>query len=544
VLLSLLVCSKDFLLRAHDNSLNATGTTQRRCRTFFLTQKSVAENETGVLDMTFPSLLLLSWCLAAAIAAAGPARAAPIPPDSVILFTMTQLNVFARQAGTTTVTIYDLGNNNAVFDTITLTAEGEMYERTSGVPNYIAVSSTKEVTLFTGRALATSNDWSGVFIADDSNEKVGRVLRGLMETHLFVFVPRGPGDNSTTSVNVTVDPAGGAPTTYRWSDADRNVGYSGADVDVFYLNSQQHKSTTVRCSRNCMVQTGSPSLLTTFGWTVVPGSFFCGDDGRNIGSDFVFLGHRDFVVHPVDDSVEVTIQDVASGYSMTVTLTNKQIWTNRALQLTTAASSGGFSQHPTTGFAGTFPGAYTSHGKVLRVTSNKRVQVRVGPNIGAGSLFTLDMTSGESTDEEFFEAFGLLQQWGFAVLQNENVPIQVLPMTRGTISTLVDRPAFTIPAGSFGGTGPFFFSGSQITAAPFSQVAFEGEIVRFQSTRPFVLFYGDYYNGWFGACCSASFVPVIPSNQLLEPVSLVDPRFVSLAVELERAVCCQRLPVL
>ena len=140
-------------------------------------------------------LLCVFWCLQAAATA----RAAPIPPDSVILFTMTQLNVIARQPGATTVTIYDLSNNNAVFDTVSLNAEGEMYERTSGVPNYIAVSSTKEVTLFTGRALATRNDWSGVFIADDSNEKVGRVLRGLLETHLFVFVPRGPGDNSTTS---------------------------------------------------------------------------------------------------------------------------------------------------------------------------------------------------------------------------------------------------------------------------------------------------------------------------------------------------------
>ena len=82
-----------------------------------------------------------------AMLCAVPAQAG-VEQETRLAFTMGQLTLFARQADTD-ITIINLADG-AEYASFNLAGEGTRWERTAGVPNYVAVRSTKPVALRPG----------------------------------------------------------------------------------------------------------------------------------------------------------------------------------------------------------------------------------------------------------------------------------------------------------------------------------------------------------------------------------------------------------
>ena len=177
---------------------------------------------------------------------------APAAAQDRIVFTMGQLAVFARAADTH-VTVTNLADGE-VYAEVDLAQAGERWQQTSGVPNYVAVSSNRPVTLFTGKALAGRDDWMSLMNSDNDTE-FGTVFHGFTEHHLWVFVPRaGPDDPVTVEV---VDQDEGDD-SHDWAVGDAL--FANERVAVFYAGNFDDDPLVVRCSSPCVAQVGASSI--------------------------------------------------------------------------------------------------------------------------------------------------------------------------------------------------------------------------------------------------------------------------------------------
>ena len=249
----------------------------------------------------------------------------------------------------------------------------------------------------------------------------------------------------------------------------------------------------------------------------VPGSFFDGDRGSSIGSDFTFFAHRDITVWPADDQVSVTLTDYTdASKSRTFTLeSTKQFWTSAQLSLNPHAQADGWSQSSTNNL----PGSYTNH--YVRVKADKRIYVVNGPNRAEGAGFTLDMAVTAPAGTAVFKAWLFLSRRGADLLSRTKQTVTLQSLT-GSQKNMI-----TIDENDWSGNGPYYWTSE-------GKYSWSGELVILKAGSPVVAFYGDYQGSWFGSCCSASFVPSLPpANVPLEPVAVVQPRSINISVEEE-----------
>lgn len=416
------------------------------------------------------------------------AQGEPEAPQSQILFTMGQLEVFAREADTT-FTVTDLSTGQD-YITITLAEEGDRFSRTAGVPQFISVNADRPVSLFTGKALADRNDWSSV-MNSDNNTEFGTTFHGFTEHYLWVFVPRVAGQLEDTEITVN-NLSSGTLTTLTSADAET---FLNSEIEVYELSGFSNDTLIVECNHACVTQVGSSSIKNTTGWSFSPPSMTPGEDGRELGTHFAFFANPDLTIWPFSDDTEVEIIDLSDGDdSRTIQLDAHQFFSLRDLSVLTTgdrelvhASNNLFDQD------------------FVEIKSDRPILVSVGPNYDPGGGFTLDFAPTVPTGQDQHESF----------VYGNGIGVELLTYDRDTTMTLstISGDAHhdhQITPDDWQGVGPYYYT------APFS---WSRELIHVVSNRPTVIFYGDFLASYFSGCCSASFVPVIPPTRELPPVA-------------------------
>jgi len=406
--------------------------------------------------------------------------------DEQILFTMGQVEIFARQSDTNVV-ITNLSDGTE-FLAFHLEAAGDRFSQTTGIPRYVSVRADKPVTVFTGKALAGRNDWSSV-INSDNNTEFGTRFHGFTDYWLWVFAPTV--DGAPESEMIVLDLSDGDDSRLLRS---RDAVVQTAELEVWQLSGFDDDAVDVRCNRPCMVQVGSPSINTTTGWSFTPPSIKPGEDGRELGTRFAFYANPDVTIFPFTDGTELEIIDHSDrDDSRTLTLNANQFWSARTLPGVTGI------RELVDGGGNLFDQDF------VEIRSSWPVVVYVGPNYDPGGGFTLDFAPSVPVGTGVQEAFVYANGLGVELLTFQADTTVTLETVSGGASHSVQ-----LGAADWSGVGPYYWQ------APFTWTR---ELVRVRASRPVVLFYGDFLESYFGGCCSASFVPVIVSSLELPPVA-------------------------
>jgi len=425
----------------------------------------------------------LLWCLVCLSAPAARAQG-----GTQVVFTMGQLEVMSRQDDTN-VTITNL-QSGATWASFNMASEGQRQEWLTGVPHYIGVSADKPLTLFSGKALAGSNDWGSLLVADNNTE-FGEHFHGFTEYWVWVFMPREAGDTRPSQVSIQ-----------DLSDGDDTVTLTGRDatlltptMEVWERPSFDHDTIQVDCNRPCEVEVGSSSIKSSTGWAITPPSIAKGEDGRELGTKFAFFAHPDLTIWPFTDGTDVQITDLSDDDdTQEVHLNSDQVFSLRDL---TGVSQG--ERSVVTAGGNLFDSDF------VEIESNYPILVYNGANYDPGGGFILDFASTVPTGPAKQEAFAYANGEGLILLAHDASTTVTLDTVTGNTSH-----ALTVDSNTWSGVGPYYWQG----ASDWSR-----ELVHVTADKPISVFYGDFTSSYYGGCCSASFVPVVPETATLPPVA-------------------------
>ncbi len=415
----------------------------------------------------------------------------PAVSEELIAYTMTQLRIFAVEDDTD-VTVTNLANGS-VYASFTLAAESDDWSQNSGVPNYVSISSDKKVIVFTGKALPDRNDW-GALIMSDNGTKLGDEFHGFTEYHLWIFASR-ESSYPPTEIEIVDVSDGDDSTTLTAADAD----LSNTDVECYHLTGFEYDTLHITSNIPISVLAGSSMIHQSNGWAYISPSVALGEDGSELGTHFFGYTTDKLSVYAFEDGTNVTITDLSDGDdSKNLLLDSNSIYSVE----NPAAIRPGVDWQSNSG--NWFDADY------FEVESDKPVLAYVGPTYDPGGQFVLDFAPAVPTGPESIQMITYANRSGVELLTFDAT-------TNVTITSLSSSGTFhdyTIAPNDWNGVGPFYWE------APLD---FNQEMLRIQADKPISVFYGDFYPGWFTACCSASFLPVLPEDPTLDPVANAGP---------------------
>ncbi|MBN1552283.1 DUF2341 domain-containing protein [bacterium] len=401
----------------------------------------------------------------------------PLPGYDYLAYSMTQLRVFATQDDTD-VTIENLstGSTYASFNLLTAGSDWSQYP---GVPNYLHINSSKPVSIFTGKAYAGSNDW-GATLLDVNGSKMGTDFYGFTEYHLWIFVTQDPG-YPATDLNIVDISDGDDSASLTLANAD----YVDSDMEIYHVTGFEYDNIHVTCNNPSYVLAGSSSIATSTGWAYTPPSIQEGEEGAELGTHFYGFTSEKLAIFALEDNTNITLTDLTDGDdSKVLTLNSNSIYSTE--QPAVVRSGVDWQSN----------GGNALDSDYFEIISDKPILTYVGATYNPGGGFILDFVSTMPTGPGSHLMFGYANSLGVELLTYDS-DTTVLITSLSSSGTLHD---YTINTSDWSGVGPYYWQ------APAN---FTWETVKIESTRPVLIFHGDFQASWFGACCSGAFVPEI-----------------------------------